>query len=257
MPEAQAVHVPEVPGRVEVVRYESWSDFKDKVVDPFLKMSYADKQTRLFRGHAQEHWSLKATLDRRKEFVSKRERDNFFLSLVSAFRRECAGDTRLSISSSDEDWEMLGRHHGLPTRLLDWSGSPYIGAFFAADEADLFCKDGAPKEGCDAHLAVFELDRNVFLGTDSDAVDIVDAEFSSNPRARVQRGAFTRLRSNDKELENVIPEAIKKHLIPVQDYEIILRDLDEMNITSSSLYLNLDGVARTVSRRLLAPGVVT
>lgn len=51
---------------------------------------------------------------------------------------------------------MVMRHYGVPTRLLDWSQSPFVAAFFACGEK--------PGEAKDGEIWAFSYDKYIFEG---------------------------------------------------------------------------------------------
>jgi type I restriction enzyme M protein len=88
----------------------------------------------LFRGHADINWELEPAIDR-GDFSNAREqitrKDHERLALEEFKRLALPHLYQLP----RDDWEFLAlaRHHGVPTRLLDWTENPLAALCFAVE----------------------------------------------------------------------------------------------------------------------------
>ena len=117
---------------------EPCSDFKDCL----LKVEEQKNKWWIYRGQQIDSWPLKHTFERACQRFGVKGNDRFKVesNMIREFKRRIHHYiSNIPLDDSTDEWMALMQHHGAPTRLLDWSASPYVAAYFAVccdDEAD-------------------------------------------------------------------------------------------------------------------------
>lgn len=92
-----------------------------------------------FRGHARAVGELTPQIYRPRfdHELTRSFRPGLELELIEQFRRVAPGlSTNVPADSDRFGWLYLMQHHGVPTRLLDWTANPFVALWFATGTPD-------------------------------------------------------------------------------------------------------------------------
>jgi hypothetical protein len=92
----------------------------------------------VYRGGRSRHFQLDTSLQRLGG--QYHELEHHLLRNFRKYARDTTAPTQAAASTWD--WLALAQHHGLPTRLLDWTYSPYVALHFATDDLEAYHEDG-------------------------------------------------------------------------------------------------------------------
>lgn len=236
----------------------------------------------IFRGHADKLWKLESTLERMmgtrwtKEKARKFEEHsmNTFKSKYHIYN-ECEHTPVSKLS-----WLSVMQHYGVPTRLLDFTESPYIALYFALEAYNPQSK---------ADLAIYAIDYSAVMDASVKFISDKDAGFGETRKSiigkqdkifdetvdrfsygiiwiteplelnvRIDRQAGTFLISGDKEskIEDLLSLSlydfctVNKYIIPHKLYEGIYALLRKVNINAKSIYGDLTGLAKSIKMEM-------
>lgn len=242
----------------------SWIEFVD-YVQKFAGDS-PRKSKYLFRGQGEATWGLVPSFSRycRGKTITWSIDREFHMQRL--FRLDAHNYISPPILPSHtktlELWWAVMQHYGVPTRLLDWSCSPFVAAYFAVlniDKKDAAVWIAQPHSANSNAKSQYGFNgvnfTDLFVtGDDSNLLWFYEPSAKTD-RMAAQQGCFSVCANPLKDHSvamrvNCEKDALQKIVIPYHLKLEFLKQLNFMNITAKSLYPGLDGLGASIQEYL-------
>jgi truncated hemoglobin YjbI len=232
-------------------------------LEEFLRLTEKKGGLTLYRGHADGHrWPLTPGLGRLAgphsmlslgRFGSWSELEDYILT---RFQRHAAQYLPI-LPASKIDWLVLGQHHGLPTRLLDWTENPLVALYFAL-ERDL---------QTESSVWVMEPRYVYSIDIDFDKINHIEVYFPKAIDQRIvsQKGCFTIQPlpngcspfvpiDENHELINEGVSRLSRIVVPncPRTKARMMSQINRLGVDGNFIYPGLDGLGRQITTDIMA-----
>jgi hypothetical protein len=255
---------------VATVRLKRWSQIH----------KFASDNAWLFRGQERADWELRTSLERCCEKLTQGDRKHAHIErqLIREFKRAYHLHAQHPpTEAAAVEWLSLMQHHGAPTRLLDFTYSIYVAAYFALERANGDCAVWAINAPWLLYEAVNMYDRagsrsarllynptevrteriahRLLFRSAPQKLAFSLSPFRQSERLRTQRGTFIvpgDVSFSYEENLAAVPgwrdaANFKKIIIPAKLRKRAMESLHAMNISRRSLFPGLDGFAQSLN----------
>lgn len=203
-----------------------------------IVQGYGRKQV-MYRGEKDSSRTLVPKIARYKKFaeLSDTELKKAEQTMLRLFK-QTAWPFLSEAKVTEWEWLALAQHHGLPTRLLDWTRNPLVATYFAVEKEH------------NADSVVYAFHHNTFVNVEQKPNPYTYEEnvgkFIPNhitPRITAQSGIFTIHKNPRKPLDSVDIDVL---LIPQKLRKKLKRMLFQYGIHRAMLFPDLDGLAKHI-----------
>jgi hypothetical protein len=252
------------------IRVSSWNDLHDCLYAGAWKEELGRfRSNHAYRGMPDATYDLQTSLSRLSSAAPSLEQH-----LLRTFRRYAP--RYITIGDSVWNWQAVAQHHGLPTRLLDWTYSPYVALHFATatpaqmdidgivwavdfTQTNTFLPDALNEllheQGANVFTAEMLHEATPTLAAFDALADAPFVAFFEPPslddRIVNQFALFALMSGACSRLDHWLaehPDTCYRVIIPA-DLKWEVRDkLDQANITERVLFPGLDGLSRWLTR---------